>query len=87
VELYGTKTARVRLTAQEGPVSWNAVASDANVSVSHPRGGLNENGQMDVTITLQASLLKLPGQATVTFIDAQTGTSREVAVVWGVSIL
>ncbi|MFI0354462.1 sigma-70 family RNA polymerase sigma factor [Actinomadura sp. 9N407] len=87
VELYGTKTARVRLTAQEGPVSWNAVASDAEVSVSHPQGGLDENGEMDVTITLRGGLLKLPGEATVTFIDAETGASREVAVVWGASLL
>ncbi|MEW2357499.1 RNA polymerase sigma factor, partial [Spirillospora sp. NPDC029432] len=87
VEMYGTKTAQVRLTAQEGPVSWNAVASSAKVSVSQPQGGLPEDAQTSVTITLDAGLLNLPGEATVTFIDAETGESREVAVVWGASLL
>ncbi|MFB4316551.1 RNA polymerase sigma factor [Actinomadura sp. 21ATH] len=87
VEMYGTKTAQVRLTAEEGPVSWNAVASSAKVSVSQPQGGLPEDAQTNVTITLDAGLLNLPGEATVTFIDAETGETREVAVVWGASLL
>ncbi|WP_197014302.1 RNA polymerase sigma factor [Actinomadura viridis] len=86
VELYGTKTANVKLTAEDGPVTWNAVSSSARVSVSHPRGDLAKGRTLDVSITLSGALLTVPGEATVTFIDSETGDTREVEVVWGASL-
>ncbi|MFC5750760.1 sigma factor [Actinomadura rugatobispora] len=87
VELYGTKTGSVRVSALRGPVEWNAVSSSEQVSVSQPRGDLDRDGTADLTITLSTGLINLPGEATVTFIDPTTGDSRQVTVVWGASLL
>jgi hypothetical protein len=87
VELYGTKTGSVRVSALRGPVGWNAVSSSDQVTVSQPRGDLDRGATADLTITLSTGLLNLPGEATVTFIDPTTGDSRQVTVVWGASLL
>ncbi|WP_395106611.1 sigma-70 family RNA polymerase sigma factor [Actinomadura sp. SCN-SB] len=87
VELYMRKTATVRLEASQGPVSWNATSSSEQLSVSHPQGELAADTTADVTVTLRTHLINLPGQATLTFSDPTTGTTREVTVVWGASLL
>ena len=81
------KTATVRLEASQGPVSWNATSSSEQLSVSHPQGELAADTTADVTVTLRTHLINLPGQATLTFSDPTTGTTREVTVVWGASLL
>ncbi|GLZ09439.1 hypothetical protein Acsp03_69050 [Actinomadura sp. NBRC 104412] len=87
VELYMKKTATVRLEASRGPVSWNATSSSDQLSVSHPQGELDADATADVTVTLRTRLINLPGQATLTFSDPTTGTTRTVTVVWGASLL
>jgi hypothetical protein len=87
VELYMTKTAKVRVAASRGPVSWTATSSSNQITVSRPQGELPEDGTADVTVTLRTHLINLPGEATVTFTDPVTGATRPVTVVWGASLL
>ncbi|WP_344597674.1 RNA polymerase sigma factor [Actinomadura vinacea] len=86
VELYGTKTGNIKLTAMRGPVAWNAVSSSEQISVSRPQGDLDRGATTDLTITLAPRLLNLPGEATVTFIDPTTGDERQITVVWDASL-
>jgi hypothetical protein len=87
VELYGTKVGKIRLKASGGPVSWKATSSSSQLSVSTSEGELAGGRSVDVTVTLATHLINLPGRATVSFTDPQTGAGREISVVWGISLL
>ncbi|MFC7731254.1 sigma-70 family RNA polymerase sigma factor [Actinomadura keratinilytica] len=82
VELYGTKTAQVRLTAENGPVVWNSVSSSDRISVSPAQGSLEQGDSIDLTVTLHTTFLNPPGEGTVTFL-VDEGPSRKLDVVWG----
>ncbi|GLZ14128.1 hypothetical protein Acsp04_43630 [Actinomadura sp. NBRC 104425] len=86
VELYGTKTAQVRLTAENGPVVWSSVSSSDRISVSPAQGSLEKGDSIDLTVTLHTTFLNPPGQGTVTFV-ADDGPSRKLDVVWGFYII
>ncbi|MUN41105.1 sigma factor [Actinomadura litoris] len=86
VELYGTKTATVRLAAKSGPVTWTAGSSSERITLSQTEGGMPKDGTSELTLTLHTTLIGLPGRGTLTFTDAE-GTEQTVSVVWGASIL
>ncbi|URN08229.1 hypothetical protein LUW74_35900 [Actinomadura madurae] len=86
VELYGTKTAKVDLAAEQGPVTWTAMTSSNQLILSEMQGGMPEDGTTRLTLTLRTALIGLPGQGTITFTDSE-GASHEVKVVWGATIL
>ncbi|WP_242910906.1 sigma factor [Actinomadura terrae] len=86
VELYGTRTATVRLAAKSGPVTWKADSSSNRLTLSQTEGGMPEDGTSVLTLTLDSPLIGLPGRGTVTFKDAE-GTEQTVTVVWGASVL
>jgi RNA polymerase sigma factor (sigma-70 family) len=86
VELYGTKTAKVSLAAESGPVTWTAMTSSNQLILSEMQGGMPEDGRTQLTLTLRTALIGLPGQGTLTFTDSE-GTPHEVQVVWGATIL
>ncbi|MFG1998048.1 RNA polymerase sigma factor [Spirillospora sp. NPDC048911] len=86
VELYGTKTARVVLTAHRGPVTWSSATSSGQVTVIPSQGSLPKGSTTELTIKLSTGLVNLPGQSTLTFTDTE-GRRQEVTVVWGISLL
>ncbi|GAA2119772.1 RNA polymerase sigma factor [Actinomadura napierensis] len=86
VEMYGTKTARVSLSARNGPVTWTAMASTGELILSQMQGGVAKGGTSQVTITLRTALIGLPGQGTLTFTDSE-GAAHQVTVKWGASLL
>ncbi|MBO2449308.1 RNA polymerase sigma factor [Actinomadura barringtoniae] len=85
VELYGTKTARIHVSAQRGPVFWSSQSGSKQLTVVPAQGSLAKGGSTEVTITLQTALINLPGQSTLTFINAQ-GQRQDVTVTWGISL-
>ncbi|MWA01536.1 hypothetical protein F8568_014340 [Actinomadura sp. LD22] len=86
VEMYGTKTAQVSLSARNGPVTWTAMTSDGELVLSQMQGGVAKGGTAHVTVTLRTALIGLPGQGTLTFTDSE-GAAHTVTVKWGVSLL
>ncbi|MFP3968240.1 hypothetical protein SMC26_38490 [Actinomadura fulvescens] len=86
VELYGTKTARVVLTAHRGPVTWSSATSTGQVTVTPSQGDLPKGGTAELTVKLSTGLVNLPGKSTLTFTDTE-GRRQEVTVVWGISLL
>lgn len=86
VELWGTKTGRIRLAAKSGPVTWTAMTSTSQLILSEMQGGVPQDGSVDVTITLRTAIVGLPGQGTITFTDSE-GALHTVTVVWGVTLL
>ncbi|MFD0683783.1 RNA polymerase sigma factor [Actinomadura fibrosa] len=86
VELYGKKTAQIRLAARSGPVTWTAMTSTSQLILSQMQGGMPEDGSLDLTITLRTALIGLPGQGTLTFTDSE-GATHQVTVTWGATIL
>jgi RNA polymerase sigma factor (sigma-70 family) len=86
VEMYGTKTAQVSLTASGGPVTWTAMTSTSQLILSEMQGGMSEGGTMNLTLTLRTAIIGLPGQGTVTFTDSE-GAAHQVKVVWGATLL
>jgi hypothetical protein len=86
VELWGTKTGRIRLAAKSGPVTWTAMTSTSQLILSEMQGGVPQDGSVDLTITLRTAVVGLPGQGTITFTDSE-GALHKVTVVWGVTLL
>ncbi|HEY8480047.1 MAG TPA: sigma-70 family RNA polymerase sigma factor [Spirillospora sp.] len=86
VELHGTKTAQVTLTAEGGPVKWTAETSTRQLELSETEGEIKPDGTTQVTVTLRTFLIGLPGEGTITFTDSE-GVKQTVKVVWGVSLL
>lgn len=86
VEMYGTKTAQVRLSARNGPVTWTAMTSNGELVLSQMQGGVAKGGTAYVTVTLRTALIGLPGQGTLTFTDSE-GAAHQVTVKWGASLL
>ncbi|MEU5881152.1 sigma-70 family RNA polymerase sigma factor [Spirillospora sp. NPDC047279] len=86
VEFYGTKTARVVLTAHKGPVTWTSASGSGQVIVTPSQGVLAKGRSAELTLTLRTALVGLPGTSTVTFTDLE-GKRQEVTVVWGISLL
>ncbi|MFI0410411.1 RNA polymerase sigma factor [Actinomadura sp. 3N508] len=86
VELYGTKTAQVSLTAKSGPVSWTANTSTGQLVLSKTQGTMPKGGTAHLTLTLRTTIIGLPGQGTVTFTDSN-GIPHPVTVVWGATLL
>ncbi|WP_037560171.1 sigma-70 family RNA polymerase sigma factor [Spirillospora albida] len=86
VELWGTKTGRVTLQAESGPVTWTAMTSTSQLILSEMQGGVPKGGSIDLTITLRTAIVGLPGQGTITFTDSE-GALHKVTVVWGVTLL
>ncbi|MDL4816908.1 RNA polymerase sigma factor [Actinomadura opuntiae] len=86
VEMYGTKTAQVSLSARNGPVTWTAMTSNGELVLSQMQGGVAKGGTSRVTITLRTALIGLPGQGTLTFTDSE-GAAHQVTVKWGASLL
>lgn len=86
VEMYGTKTAQVSLSARNGPVTWTAMTSNGELVLSQMQGGVAKGGTAHVTVTLRTALIGLPGQGTLTFTDSE-GAAHQVTVKWGASLL
>ncbi|WP_067450862.1 RNA polymerase sigma factor [Actinomadura macra] len=86
IEFRGTKTARVRLAARSGPVTWTAMTSTNQLILSQTQGGMPKDGTVELTLTLRTTLIGLPGKGTLTFKDAE-GTEHAVPVAWGATIL
>ncbi|MEU9017011.1 sigma-70 family RNA polymerase sigma factor [Actinomadura sp. NPDC048394] len=86
VEMYGTKTAQVSLSARNGPVTWTAMTSNGELVLSQMQGGVAKGGTARVTVTLRTALIGLPGQGTLTFTDSE-GAAHTVTVKWGASLL
>nr|WP_264159461.1 sigma-70 family RNA polymerase sigma factor [Actinomadura rudentiformis] len=86
VELYGTKTARVVLTAHRGPVTWSSATSTGQVTATPSQGSISKGDSAEVIVTLSTGLVNLPGQSTLTFTDTE-GRRQQVTVVWGISLL
>ena len=86
VELYGTKTAKVSLAAESGPVTWTAMSSTDQLVLSETQGGMPEDGTATVTVNLRTFIIGLPGEGTLTFTDSE-GAQKKVTVVWGASLL
>ncbi|MBD2891394.1 hypothetical protein amrb99_02990 [Actinomadura sp. RB99] len=86
VEMYGTKTAQVSLSAKNGPVTWTAMTSNGELVLSQMQGGVAKGGTAHVTVTLRTALIGLPGQGTLTFTDSE-GAAHQVTVKWGASLL
>ncbi|MBW8481867.1 sigma-70 family RNA polymerase sigma factor [Actinomadura parmotrematis] len=86
VSMYGTKTARVTMSAQGGPVRWNAIVNDAQLTVSPADGELPADGTGELTVEFHGTLLNLPGSAVLTVMDG-AGNQTEIPVEWGASLL
>ncbi|WP_018654376.1 RNA polymerase sigma factor [Actinomadura flavalba] len=86
VELFGKKTAQIRISADGGPVRWQGSASSDQVTLSPASGTLGAGDVGDLTVNLATGLLNLPGKATVTLRD-ERGFARQVQIVWGISLL
>ncbi|QKG23535.1 ECF subfamily RNA polymerase sigma-24 subunit [Actinomadura verrucosospora] len=86
VEMYGTKTAQVSLSARNGPVTWTAMTSNGELVLSQMQGGVAKGGTASVTVTLRTAIIGLPGQGTLTFTDSE-GAVHRVTVKWGASLL
>ncbi|QXJ22975.1 sigma-70 family RNA polymerase sigma factor [Actinomadura graeca] len=86
IEFRGTKTAKVRLAAKSGPVSWTGMTSSNQLVLSQTQGGMPKDGTVELTLTLRTTLIGLPGKGTLTFKDS-VGIVHAVPVVWGTTIL
>ncbi|WP_329518878.1 RNA polymerase sigma factor [Spirillospora sp. NBC_01491] len=86
VEMYGTKTATLRLKASGGRVTWTAMVSDGQIVLSQMQGAMAKGRSDELTVTLRTALIGLPGRGTITFTDSE-GAVRAVTVVWGASLL
>jgi hypothetical protein len=67
-------------------VTWSAVASTEQLTLSRSEGELTRDASDRILVLLNVQLITLPGQATVTFSDLEGG-SQTVKVTWGLSIL
>lgn len=82
----GVRVADLRLAADGGPVAWTAVGSSLQISVSADHGRMHSGGHTTIHVTLDRSLLTLPGTATLTLSD-DMDHSIAVPVSWDLSVL
>ncbi|RAY14566.1 RNA polymerase sigma factor [Actinomadura craniellae] len=82
----GQSVGHLTLTAVQGPVLWNATSSSVLVSLSESTGTVPLGSEVKVDVKLARGLLRLPGEATVTF-AAETGAEQQIKVTWGLSLL
>ena len=80
------RTAYVNLSASRGTVTWTAVPSSAAIQLSAEQGTIAKDGTSRVAVSMQPSLLQLPGQAVITFTSA-AGQPQTVTVTWSLSLL
>jgi RNA polymerase sigma factor (sigma-70 family) len=83
--LVGQET-YVELSALHGPVTWNAVTSNAQLELAAAQGVIPKNGTYKLRITLKRLLVQLPGTAVITF-TCPTGQQKSVKLTWGLSLL
>jgi DNA-directed RNA polymerase specialized sigma24 family protein len=80
------RVADLYLTAHGGSVTWTAVASSPQLTLSRTRGRLRAAGHVMIRITLERGLLTLPGVATITLTDG-AGHDMRVSFAWDTSVL
>jgi DNA-directed RNA polymerase specialized sigma24 family protein len=81
------RSAAIDLSASQAPVSWTATADNTAVQLSAVQGKIAKDGLYVLTVSMQPSLLQLPGEAQITFTTADTGIQPQtVTVTWGLSL-
>jgi hypothetical protein len=80
------RVAGLYLTAHGGSVTWAAVPSSPQLTLSRTRGRIRDAGHVTIRITLERGLLTLPGVATIRLIDG-AGHDMQVTFAWDTSVL
>jgi DNA-directed RNA polymerase specialized sigma24 family protein len=78
--------AELMLIAKGGPVTWTAVTSSRQLTLSKARGGIADEARVTVHVLLDRGLITLPGTATITLTDG-AGQITPVGVAWDTSLL
>jgi DNA-directed RNA polymerase specialized sigma24 family protein len=78
--------AEILLNAAGGPVSWTAVSSTPQVTLTSAGGTIHDRGAVTIEVTLNRGLITLPGTAIVT-VSGGSGQVVPVAVAWDISVL
>ena len=87
IHFRGNETsADLRLGAKGGPVSWTAMGSSPQITLSSGRGRMPDGGHATIHVVLRRGLLTLPGTTTVTVTD-DTDHSLVITVSWDLSVL
>jgi DNA-directed RNA polymerase specialized sigma24 family protein len=81
-----TTMAGVLLSATGGPVTWTAVSSTPQVTLTSSGGTIRDHGSATVQLTLNRGLITLPGTATIT-VSGGSGQVVPVAIAWDISVL
>jgi hypothetical protein len=80
------QVAYVELSAQNGPVTWNAVTSTGQLELDSQQGVIPAAGTYQLRISLNRLLVQLPGRAVIT-LTGSDGQPQNVEVSWGLSLL
>jgi hypothetical protein len=73
--------AELVLSAVNGPVTWRAVSSSGQVTLSADRGEIVADSEITITVTFDRKLLQLPGKGTITITD-MANQQHVVTVSW-----
>jgi hypothetical protein len=77
----GERVAYIDLAAIQGPVTWNAVPSSSQISISAEQGTIPKGGSTRLMVELQRDVVELEGEATITVTNAGNGP-QTVTVTW-----
>lgn len=82
----GDRLAYVELSAVGGPVSWQAVPSSSQISLSAGQGSIPKGGRSRLTIVFERRLIELEGEAVINVTSTDNPT-RTISVSWDGSLL
>jgi DNA-directed RNA polymerase specialized sigma24 family protein len=74
------------LSAKGGPVTWTAVSSTPQVTLTRSGGMIDDGGTVTVEVELNRGLITLPGTATV-MVTGGSGQIVAVGIAWDTSVL
>jgi len=78
--------ADILLSAKGGPVTWSAVTSTPQVTLTRSAGSIRDRGRAMIEVTLNRGLITLPGTAIIT-VSGGSGQMVPVDVAWDISVL
>ncbi|MGH3378262.1 MAG: RNA polymerase sigma factor [Actinoallomurus sp.] len=81
-----TTIADILLSARGGPVTWTAVTSTPQVTLTRSAGSIRDRGKAMIEVTLNRGLITLPGTAIIT-VSGGSGQMVPVDVAWEISVL
>jgi RNA polymerase sigma factor (sigma-70 family) len=77
----GDRVAYIDLVASHGPVTWNAVPSSSQISISAEQGTIPRGGSTRLMVELERDIVEVEGEATITVTNAGNGP-QTVTVSW-----